>query len=460
MSKILSVAMREFASTVLTKGFIIGVLIVPVMIAVMIVILPILINEEAPRVEGELAVVDHTGRVVAGLRERLDPKTLAARRADDAKEAREMVVETVGPLAEQSPGLSEKALQEALGEVPVLDIELLSTDADLEQEKEPLKQGTANDGGRLALLVIEENAIERKAPDEPFGAYHLFVKEKLDDRVIGEIERATRSLIIEQRTRAAGLDPDEIDELTTVRRVQPRTVTEAGEKETNEFMNIMLPAGFMILLLISVLTGGQYLMTTTIEEKSSRVVEILLSAVSPMQLMTGKILGQLGVGLSILVIYTGMGMSALFSFALTGLLDMWLLVYLVIFFMIAYFTVGAVMAAIGSAVNELREAQSLMTPVTLTLMIPWLLWMPISRNPDSMFATITSFIPPINSFVIMLRMTSTSPPPMWQVWLSILIGVAGVYLALRFAAKIFRIGLLMHGKAPDFRTLIRWIRMA
>jgi ABC-2 type transport system permease protein len=73
---------------------------------------------------------------------------------------------------------------------------------------------------------------------------------------------------------------------------------------------------------------------------------------------------------------------------------------------------------------------------------------------------VTSFIPPINSFVMLLRLTSTTPPPAWQVWLSIAIGAAGVWLALKAAAKVFRIGLLMHGKAPNFATLWRWIRMA
>jgi ABC-2 type transport system permease protein len=73
---------------------------------------------------------------------------------------------------------------------------------------------------------------------------------------------------------------------------------------------------------------------------------------------------------------------------------------------------------------------------------------------------VTSFLPPLNPFVMLIRMTSTSPPPMWQVWLSILIGAASVYFALWFAAKVFRVGLLMYGKPPNFATLIRWVRMA
>ncbi|MCK5379656.1 MAG: ABC transporter permease, partial [Acidobacteria bacterium] len=111
-------------------------------------------------------------------------------------------------------------------------------------------------------------------------------------------------------------------------------------------------------------------------------------------------------------------------------------------------------------VNEMREAQTLMTPVMVTLMIPWMLWLPITRNPNSLFATITSFIPPINTFVMLLRMTSTSPPPMWQVWVTIAIGLLSVWGALWFAAKVFRVGLLMFGKPPNFATLIKWVKMA
>jgi ABC-type Na+ efflux pump permease subunit len=148
------------------------------------------------------------------------------------------------------------------------------------------------------------------------------------------------------------------------------------------------------------------------------------------------------------------------SFTLFGLVDPWLFFYLIIFYVIAYFIMGSLMAAIGAAVNELREAQTMMMPVMLTVMVPWLLWLPITRDPNSTFATVISFVPPINTFTMLLRMTSTTPPPWWQVWISILIGVVSAYASLWFAAKVFRIGLLMFGKPPNFRTLIRWVRMA
>jgi len=93
----------------------------------------------------------------------------------------------------------------------------------------------------------------------------------------------------------------------------------------------------------------------------------------------------------------------------------------------------SLMGAIGAAVNDIREAQALM----MMVMIPWILWMPISCDPSSVLAVTMSFIPPLSSFVMLLRMSSTVPPPMWQVWLSLAVGAVGVYGSLWFAAKSF-----------------------
>jgi ABC-2 type transport system permease protein len=204
--------------------------------------------------------------------------------------------------------------------------------------------------------------------------------------------------------------------------------------------------------------GGQSLLTSTIEEKSSRVIEVLLSAVSPIELMAGKIIGQMGVSLVALGLYVALGLVALVSFALLGLLDLRLLFYLVVFFVIAYLVFGSFMMAVGAAVNEMQEAQSLMMPVVLALAAPLMLAAPISNDPNSTFSTVISFVPPVNSFAMLIRLSSSTPPPWWQAWMSIAVGVASVCAAVWFAAKVFRIGLLMYGKPPNFATLIRWAR--
>jgi len=452
MRRILQVAQREFLSTVATKGFIIGVLVTPLMIGIVIFAMRFISNE-APKVEGQVAVIDPTGEVAKPLEEYLKPEAIAKRREGMRDKATEAMPDGVKAVAGEDA--ADKALTMILGEVPQIDTVEIPDTADIEAEKQPLRTGK-----RLALVVVDPDATHRTGGEQAFGSYRLFVKEKLDDRIEDEIRSGLRDVIVDARVRQAGLDRDEIETLTRVATSRSTTVTESGERKTNEAFNMLLPAAFMVLLLASVITGGQYILTTTVEEKSSRVVEVLLSAVSPMELMTGKILGQFCVGLVILALYAGMGITGLISFAMLGLLDLSLIVYLLIFYLIAYFTVASFMAAIGSAVNEMREAQTLMMPVMVTLMIPWLLWLPITRNPDSILAVTLTFIPPVNSFVTLLRLTSTSPPPLWQVWVSIAIGLASVYVAIWFAAKIFRVGLLMYGKPPNYATLIRWIRMA
>jgi len=190
------------------------------------------------------------------------------------------------------------------------------------------------------------------------------------------------------------------------------------------------------------------------------VIEVLLSAISPLELMAGKILGQLAVSLLVLVVYCGLGVALLVSFAMVGLLDPLLVLYMFLFFFITYVFFGAVFATAGAAVNDMKEAQTLMGPVMLLLMGPWIVAFPIMREPESTMAVVLSFVPPVNSFVMMLRLASSNPPPAWQALLSIAIGVASSVLAIWFAAKVFRIGLLMHGKPPNLATLWRWVRAA
>jgi ABC-type Na+ efflux pump permease subunit len=176
--------------------------------------------------------------------------------------------------------------------------------------------------------------------------------------------------------------------------------------------------------------------------------------------MAGKLLGHMAISLVAMSLYLGLGFVMLSSFSLFGLLNFSLVAYLFIFFLLAFFTIGSIMMAAGAAVNDMREAQSLMMPVMLLLTSIWFLWFPVSRNPDSTLALVVSFLPPVNSFGMMLRLASSHPPPAWQVWLSIGFGLVGVFAAVWFAAKVFKIGLLMFGKPPNMATLIRWIRAA
>jgi len=464
MKKILCVAKREFLATVTTKAFIIGMFLTPAMIGVFLLIFPRMVDRTPPKVVGEIAIVDGSGQVAEGLRDYLRAERYVQRREEQSREAADAAPEAVKSIVAQSPeaqAAMQRQVAAALGEVPQLTVVALDSGIDLEDAKTPLKIQVSRGGaGRLALVIVHPDAVQRAPGKDQFGSYELFVRSKLDDRIESDIRNGLREAIVEARVRNSGMKRDEIDALTTVQRPRSRTVTAEGERTTNQMFNQLLPAAFIMLLLISSLTSSQSLLTSTIEEKSSRVVEVLLSAVSPLELMAGKILGQMAVGFVVLALYGSLGILALFSFAMFGLLDPVLIVFLLIFFVLASLTFAALMAAIGSAVSEIREAQGLLTPVMLVLMAPIMFWMPISREPNSAMAVALSFVPGVGNFVTLLRMASNSPPPAWQVGLSILICAAGAAAAVWAASKVFRIGLLMFGKPPTFGTLIRWIRMS
>jgi ABC-type Na+ efflux pump permease subunit len=463
MKKILYVAQREFIATAGTKAFIFGILVMPLVIGVLILLIPWMSRQDPPAIAGSVAVIDPTGQVTAGLAAFLEPARIEQRRQEAYRrlqDAMPAALRSASGMGRSGGAAGQEAMGSVLGKVPQLEILSLEPGADVEAAKAALASSAAREGtgDRLALVVIHADAVQKKPGADRFGTYDLFVRAKLDDRVLEEIDDGVRDAIVGARVSRAGLDRAQIEDLTSVARASSRTVTAEGEGRTNEALNQLIPMALMGLLLMSVLMSGQYLLTTTVEEKSNRVVEVLLSAVSPMELMVGKILGQFAVGLLVLALYLGLGLIALLSFASLGLLDPMLIVFLLVFYLLAYFSVGAFMAAIGSAVNELREAQGLMTPAMLLFMIPWFLWMPISRDPNSVLATALTFVPPISNFVIMLRLASSTPPPLWQTLLAIVAGAAGVFASLWFAARVFRIGLLMYGKPPNLATLIRWAR--
>src|ERR1043166_10079018 len=106
-----------------------------------------------------------------------------------------------------------------------------------------------------------------------------------------------------------------------------------------------------------------------------------------------------------------MGLALLLSVALFGLLNPWLIVYLIIFFLLSYLTYGSLMVSVGAVVNDMREAQSLMMPLMLLLTFPFWVWLPISLNPHSPFSIALSLVPPGRTFALLIRLASTAPPP-------------------------------------------------
>ncbi len=468
IAKIMRVAAREFASTAMTKGFIIGALVVPAVMTAVIPVVMILVMKVQPSVDtGTVYILDHSSEVLPVIEERLHPDAVRDRwteRFGDAAEMAGKFIPSAGGAA------AEKSLEQAASNIksPIFRIIPAGDDTDIEELKAELRGQVASKSKLsdeteklLAIVEIDIDAPRKLNEDEGYGAYQAFFRPKLNDETVSEIKDGVRWSIRQRRYKNADLDRTLIAEINSIRARESKEITEEGErKEASGIASFAIPFASMLLLLIASMTGGQYLLTTTVEEKSNRVVEVLLSAVSPMELMTGKIVGQMGVGLSLLTVYNSVGIIALIIFNRGDLISPMTFVYFFIFFILAYFMFASLMAAIGSAVNDLREAQSLMTPVMIMMIMPYIFFMPVIRAPNSLFSTVMSMIPPISPFIMIMRVASTDPPPTWQVLVAILINLIGALFFLWFAAKVFRVGLLMFGKPPNVRTLIKWIRMA
>ncbi len=481
MTRTLRVAYREFASTAFTKSFMFGFFVMPIIIFVGVAGATVLFNRDGPKVQGTVAVIDQSpgGKVAEGLRSRFTPER-------DEQEAKEQIARVqkaaedspLGPMARQAweTPQAQMALQQAMPRAAIT-LEVLAPDTDVKAEQARVLADSARrvDGAaaasqRLALVVIPAGSVTPAAPVKPgdegaFEAFQLHIRPKLDPQVQNRVRDKVRESLIDARLDAAGFaaERDRLRAMITQPRSETNEVTKEGVKKSNAGLAFLMPMAFMVLLWMSVFTAGQYLLTTTIEEKSSRVMEVLLSAVSSRELLIGKIIGQMAVGLLVLGLYGGLGVGSLFFTKTLSALDPLNLVYLAVFFLIAYALVASMMAAIGSAVSDMREAQSLMTPVMLILMVPMVLWMPISRDPNGMFSTIASMTPPLSPFVMVLRIPAAAgsiPVPLWQIAVSIALGLASVVFVAWAAAKIFRVGVLMYGKPPNLGTLIKWVRMA
>ena len=441
MQRIWMVAARDFTATVSGKGFLLGLLLMPVLIVVFAVLGPRILNSRSPDIVGQVAVVDPTGAVSSGLREALAPEAIAARR-------RQILENGPGP-----GGLANLS-------IPHISVVERPPGEPLQSDKEWIAQPATGRNRHLALVVVHPDAVVRETGNSEYGSYDLYISPRLDEGTETVIIGGMRQALVSARLKADKIDPGAVQ--ASMRVVPPTSVTVGanGERQTQRGVARLLPLICGVLIFIGVITGGQILMTSTVEEKSSRVVEVLLAAVSPVELMWGKLLGQLGVGLVILAIYIGLGILALVQYSLMGLLDPMLILYLLVFYLLAYLVYGALMLAIGAAVNRIADAQSLMGPVMILLVAPYVLVPMIGRAPNSTLSVAFSFIPPINSFAMLARLASGTPPPLWQVFGSVAAGVAGACLAVWFAAKVLKIGLLMHGKPPNFGTLVKWARMA
>jgi ABC-2 type transport system permease protein len=272
----------------------------------------------------------------------------------------------------------------------------------------------------------------------------------------------------EQRLIEANVDAETRLELFQPVEVQAVKVGAAGaERDTGGSFVLVFAVGFVMYL--AILMYGQVVLGAVIEEKETRIAEILFSSVKPFALMMGKLVGVSMVALTQLAIW-GLAFSA-FALYGVGLLSTRGLdasiptipfshyIYFGLFFLLGYFIYATIYALVGSMVTTAQEGGQLAMPIILILVISFYLFLPVSRSPDSSFSFWVSMLP-FSAPVAMLVRIVTQTPPFWQIALSLLIGFGTVLLIMWAASRIYRVGMLMYGKRASIPEAFRWARRA
>lgn len=442
IARVASVAWREFSQTVFTKAFLLSVIAMPLLGVLAFTLIPMLLPEGPPPLRGEIVVLDPGSAVSEAFAKRLDRIV----KPEDAGEGGSGSI--VGRLVEEQ--------ERAVFSGSAISVRLETDPAMIEELKRSLR-----DGETVAILEVA-----REPGGDPsaaaIGSFVMNVPSGMPARQVMLLERLAEGSAVEV---SVALQGEDVERLRAM--LEPpagrtmRLADDGGEAPERVEAKMLIPMGFMLLLWVSVVTSANYLLMSTIEEKSNRVMEVLLSAISPLQLMAGKILGYGLVGAILCGAYGGLAITGLAAAALLDLVPMGHLILFGVYFTMAYFMIASLLAAVGSAVTELRDAQSLMGPVMLVMVVPLILWLPISEDPNGLLATVASFVPPLTPFVMILRTTgSAEPVAAWQIAATIVWGAATTVGMVWLAARIFRVGVLMQGKPPTPLELLRWVRRA
>jgi ABC-2 type transport system permease protein len=321
---------------------------------------------------------------------------------------------------------------------------------------EQLKRGLLNGYIELPVELLEESTKEVSFYTD-------------DDLSLGGLlRRMLNDCVKTQKLRRAGVSDDQIKEaerflaLTPKSRAHPPASNDSNPEieaaaRILKVLGFVVPAGMVFFMFIMVMMSVQPLLTTVLEEKMSRISEVLLGMVNPFELMMGKLLASLGASLIVAVLYVGSGVGVLLYLGYLSMVPWEAFVCFVIFMFPAVFFFGSIYLAVGAACNDVKDAQALLTPFMLLMMVPLFVVPFAMSEPDGVMSTVLSLLPPATPFLMLMRVSMNPGPPTWQVVLSLVLTLLTAALFVFAAGKIFRAGLLMQGKAPTLREMLKWV---
>lgn len=433
MNKILLIIQREYLSRVKKKSFLVMTFLVPVLIIGMYALIAFLTVKGGDK-KAEVKVIDDSG-IFAG----------------NFKDSRSV-----------NYSIAKEGLEAAKKE--------------------------ATESGEGFVLYIPENI-------EKDGKIELFSTKKAGLSAVSNMEKQINDLLRNKQLKDAGIDPATLKQIDPDINIDAIELTEEGEKDSSAGAAYAIGFAAAILIYISLFIYGAQVMRGVIEEKTSRIVEVVISSVKPFQLMMGKIIGVGLVGLTQFILWivlsttlTGAagkillkdkidqvktevsvneagkaveqvdaeGPAAKILNAVQTLNLPYILGCFLVFFLGGYLIYSALFAAIGAAVDNETETQQFMFPITLPLLFTYIMSFSfIVNNPDSTLSFWLSIIPFTSPIAMMVRLPFGVPG--WEVALSMVLLIAGFLFTTWLAARIYRVGILMYGKKVNFKELAKWL---
>jgi ABC-2 type transport system permease protein len=243
----------------------------------------------------------------------------------------------------------------------------------------------------------------------------------------------------------------------TFKRFSVETTGEVSEKGLSDLLeDFALPYITGILLLISIFTSSGYLLQSVAEEKESRIIEILLSSVTPIEMLTGKIVGLGSVGLLQIAIWLSVGFAGL-VYVFTISINPFLLILSLAYFVLGFLLFASMMGAVGAICGSMRESQQLIPIFTFPAVAPILFMQVFITEPEGMLSMFFSMFPLTSPVAMLIRM-GVSDVPVYQIAVSLFILLVSVYFVIITSARLFRVGLLMYGKRPDIGEIVQYMK--
>ena len=430
MNRIFIVAQSEFLTLVKTKAFLIGLLLMPVITAGAIGF-QVYAQKHSDRDDHKFVVIDHSGVLYAPLAE--------AARAFNEKNGTGK--ERTGPnfIADAAPSATPD-------------------DAYRVTLSEQIKQKTL-----FAFVEIPADVVDPNVETPPAISY--YTETPSYDRLPDWLSQTLNEEITKRRFNTAGVDQTLVKKLSTRAKINTMGLlaknTDGSVKQAekvDEIATFVAPFAVLFIMFLSVMSTAPQLLNAVIEEKMSRISEVLVASVSPFELLMGKLFGVTAVAVLLALVYfLGAGYYAIYA-GRTELVQPALMGWFVIFLVCCVLMFGSMFLAIGSACSDIKDAQSMMQPVMMLMMVGYIGSFAVLRAPESNLAMGLSFFPTSAPFIMMLRMAMQPTPPLWQPALSLAITLVTTVAFVWAASRIFRVGVLMQGKGATFAEMIRWIR--